>query len=429
MKKIINAKKRIGEHELHPESLMMSYGYDSDLSEGAVKPPVFLTSTFSYPTAEAGEEFFHVASGRKSVPEGESAGLIYSRFNQPNVEMVEDRLALLEGSEEAVVCASGMGSITATLLSTLRPGDVLMHSSPLYGGTEVMFRNIMTEFGIQLVEFHDGCSEASIMAAVEEAKSLGPIAMIFAESPGNPTNALIDIDLIVKTANLIEAEQGKRPLTAIDNTLMGPIFSQVVPRGIDLAVYSLTKYVGGHSDLVAGAVCGNGDTIKAVRTIRNCMGLNSDPHTCWMISRSLETLSIRMQREAETGLKIAQWLANNPYMKVKVLHPNLIEDELYQTVYAKQCSGPGSTFSFVLDAPRTKAFKFINALVLFKSAVSLGGTESLVSHPASTTHSGVPEEVRKDVGIEEGLIRLSIGLEHPEDLIADLSNAFKVLVS
>ncbi|MFQ3230410.1 cystathionine gamma-synthase family protein [Reinekea sp.] len=427
MKKIINAKKYIGEHQLHPESMMMSYGYDSSLSEGSVKPPVFLTSTFNYPTAEAGEEFFHVASGRKPVPEGESAGLIYSRFNHPNVEIIEDRLALLEGSEEAVVCSSGMGAITATLLSVLRPGDVLMHSSPLYGGTEVLFRNIMTEFGIHLVEFHDGCSEQSMNEAVSQAKALGPIAMIFAESPGNPTNALVDIELMVRAASAIETNSGRRPVTAIDNTLMGPIFSQVVPKGIDLAVYSLTKYVGGHSDLIAGGVCGNADIIKAVRTIRNCMGINSDPHTCWMISRSLETLTIRMQREAESGLKVAQWLASNPYMSVKVLHPNLIEDEGYQSVYAKQCSGPGSTFSFVLDAPRADAFKFINALILFKSAVSLGGTESLVSHPASTTHSGVPEEVRRDVGIEEGLIRLSIGLEHPDDLIVDLSNGFKAL--
>ena len=404
---------------------MMSFGYDSNLSEGSVKPPVFLTSTFCYPTAEDGEEFFHVASGRKPLSEGESAGLIYSRFNHPNVEIVEDRLALLEGSEEAVVCASGMGAISATLLSVLRPGDVLIHGSPLYGGTEVLIRNIITQFGIQLVEFHDGLDENQINAAVAKAKELGPVSMIFVETPGNPTNALVDFELINKAAETLLIETGRRPVTVADNTLQGPIFQQAVPQGIDLAVYSLTKYVGGHSDLIAGGVCGNGDIINQVRVIRNSMGINLDPHSCWMISRSMETLSIRMQRAADSGSRVAHWLAENAPVAVSVLHPELMSNPLYQTTYKRQCSGPGSTFSFVLDADRKTAFKFINALTLFKSAVSLGGTESLVSHPASTTHSGVPEEVRESTGIKEGLIRVSIGMEHPDDLIADLDNAFK----
>jgi len=425
VKKILNGKTHIGDHRLHPESLMMSFGYDSNLSEGSVKPPVFLTSTFCYPTAEDGEEFFHVASGRKPLSEGESAGLIYSRFNHPNVEIVEDRLALLEGSEEAVVCASGMGAISATLLSVLRPGDVLIHGSPLYGGTEVLIRNIITQFGIQLVEFHDGLDENQINAAVAKAKELGPVSMIFVETPGNPTNALVDFELINKAAETLLIETGRRPVTVADNTLQGPIFQQAVPQGIDLAVYSLTKYVGGHSDLIAGGVCGNGDIINQVRVIRNSMGINLDPHSCWMISRSMETLSIRMQRAADSGSRVAHWLAENAPVAVSVLHPELMSNPLYQTTYKRQCSGPGSTFSFVLDADRKTAFKFINALTLFKSAVSLGGTESLVSHPASTTHSGVPEEVRESTGIKEGLIRVSIGMEHPDDLIADLDNAFK----
>lgn len=424
MKKIINGKTHIGSHALHPETLMMSYGYDSKLSEGSVKPPVFLTSTFCFPTAEDGEEFFHIASGRKPLPEGESAGLIYSRFNHPNVEIIEDRLAILEGAEEAVACASGMGAISATMLSALRPGDVLMHSSPLYGGTEVLIRNIMTQFGIKLVEFHNGLSESHMMEAVDSAKALGTVAMIFVETPGNPTNALVDFDLINKAADRLNNETGRRPITVVDNTLQGPIFQKAVPHGIDLAVYSLTKYVGGHSDLIAGAVCGNGDAINAVRVIRNCMGINLDPHTCWMISRSMETLSIRMNRAADSGKIVAKWLSDNPHMEVKLLHPDFITDNAYQAVYKKQCTGPGSTFSFVMNTDRKTAFKFINALSLFKSAVSLGGTESLVSHPASTTHSGVPEEVRESVGIEEGLVRISVGMEHPEDLIADLNNAF-----
>jgi methionine-gamma-lyase len=207
---------------------------------------------------------------------------------------------------------------------------------------------------------------------------------------------------------------------------MGPIFQQAVPQGIDIAMYSLTKYVGGHSDLVAGAVCGSRAMLSPVRSTRGALGLNLDPHTSWMISRSLETLSIRMERSADSGKKVAQWLTDNPYIAAKVLHPDFIQDEDYQAVYKRQCSGPSSTFSFVLDVSKSDAFRLINNLSIIKSAVSLGGSESLVCHPGSTTHSGVSAELRDKFGVTDGLIRLSIGLEHPDDLIADLDNAFSM---
>tara|TARA_B110000027_G_scaffold47818_1_gene52451 strand:- start:819 stop:1466 length:648 start_codon:yes stop_codon:yes gene_type:complete len=205
---------------------------------------------------------------------------------------------------------------------------------------------------------------------------------------------------------------------------MGPIFQQAVPQGIDMAMYSLTKYVGGHSDLVAGAVCGSIEMLRPVRATRGILGLNLDPHTSWMISRSLETLSIRMQRSADSGHKVAQWIAGNSYISAKIMHPDFITDEAYQTVYKRQCSGPSSTFSFAIDVSKSDAFRLINNLSIFKSAVSLGGSESLVCHPGSTTHSGVSVDLREKFGITDGLIRLSIGLEHPDDLIADLDNAF-----
>ncbi len=425
MKRVINNKTKIGNHQLHPETLMMSYGYDPKLSEMSVKQPMFLTSTFSFPSAEAGEEFFDIAMGRKPLPKGDSAGLIYSRFNHPNAEITEDRLAVLEGAEEGVVCAAGMGAITCTFLSVLRPGDVLVHGSPLYGGTETLIRNILSEFGIKSVEFQDGLHEDSIEKAIEAGQKLGAVKMIYFETPGNPTNSLFDFELIKQAQKKLEKNTGIRPVTVCDNTLQGPIFQQAVKGGIDLAVYSLTKYVGGHSDLIAGGVMGNGELIKAVRGIRNAMGLNLDPNTAWLLSRSLETLTIRMQRAARSGQKIARWLADNSYIQTKVLHPDFIEDETYQKVYKRQCSGPGSTFSFVIDGGRKEAFKIINGLSLFKSAVSLGGSESLVCHPASTTHSGIPKDIREQGGLSEGLIRLSIGLEHPDDLIADLDAAFR----
>ncbi len=419
-------KSSIGNHKLKPESLMMSYGYDPKLSEGAVKPPVFLTSTFSFDSAEDGEEFFNVMSGRKVAPSDHKGGLIYSRFNHPNAEIIEDRMSLLEGSEDTAVLSSGMGAISAVLFGFLRPDDVILHSSPLYGGTETLIRGALANFGIKSVSFSDGIDEKSLNDAIEKAKSIGRIAMVFFETPSNPTNTLVDFNMVLKAIDKIEADTGYRPISVCDNTMLGPIYQQAVPHGIDLATYSLTKYIGGHSDLVAGAVCGNKALIKKIKSMRGSIGLNLDPHTSWMISRSLETLSIRMERAAKSGYKVAQWLSRNPYQKAKIYHPEFIEDDKYQAIYKRQCSGAGSTFSFFLDIPKEQSFKLINSLSLFKSAVSLGGTESLVCHPASTTHSGITKELRELVGVNDGLIRISIGLEHPEDLIADLDNAFKI---
>lgn len=417
-------KTKIGAHALHPQTLMMSYGYDPQFSEGSVKPPVFLTSTFAFKTAEDGEEFFHITSGRKPAPDQGEGGLIYSRFNHPNVEIVEDRLALLEGAERAIAFSSGMGAISATLLAYLRPGDVVVQSVPLYGGTETLIRKFLPEFNIQSCDFENGLDENAMLETFRAAAKKGRLGMIFVETPSNPTNTLVDLAALNRAVDVIEKETGHRPLTVCDNTLLGPVFQRVVPQGIDIAVYSLTKYVGGHSDLVAGAVCGARMTLRPIRALRGSMGLNLDPHTSWMISRSLETLSIRVERAADSGRQVARWIQENPYIAAKVYHPEFIDDAAYKAVYERQCTGPGSTFSFVLDAPKSEMFKLINSLSIFKSAVSLGGSESLVCHPASTTHSGVPVEVREKVGVTDGLVRLSIGLEHPDDLIADLENAF-----
>lgn len=418
-------KSKIGKHALKPETLMMSYGYDPRFSEGSVKPPVFLTSTFAYQTPEEGEESFHIMAGRKPAPEGSVGGLIYSRFNHPNVEIIEDRLSLYEQSESSVVCSSGMGAISAILLAYLRPGDVIVQSAPLYGGTETLIRKFLPQFNIQTGEFINGLDESEMLSSLRASSKKGRVAMVFVESPANPTNSLVDFAALIRVLDTIEKETGHRPISVCDNTLMGPVFQQVVPHGIDMAMYSLTKYVGGHSDLVAGAVCGSREMLRPVRATRGALGLNLDPHTSWMISRSLETLSIRMERAAQSGRKVAQWIADNSYISAKLLHPEFIDNEDYQAVYKRQCSGPSSTFSFVLDISKAEAFRFINNLSIFKSAVSLGGSESLVCHPASTTHSGVAAELRELFGVSDGLIRLSIGLEHPDDLIIDLDQAFK----
>ncbi len=419
-------KKDLSGRPLHAETQMMSYGYDPFLSEGAVKPPVFLTSTFAFRSAEDGAEFFDVVSGRKPAPEGQSAGLVYSRFNHPNLEIVEDRLALLDGSESAAVTSSGMSAISAVLMAFLKPGDQLVQSVPLYGGTETLIAKIFPEWGIGSHPIPDGLSAQSMRDALEHAAAVGPVRVCYIETPANPTNALIDFAALRQELDAFEARHGYRPISVCDNTLLGPIFQKPVEHGVDLCVYSLTKYVGGHSDLVAGGVTGSKNLIKKVRAIRSAFGSQLDPHSSWMITRSMETVVLRMKHAARTATKVAQWLSGNPHQRVKIYHPEFITDAIYQEVYRRQCTGPGSTFAFELDGGgRERAFRFINALRLFKSAVSLGGTESLVCHPASTTHSGVPAQARAAAGVSEGLIRISIGLEHEEDLIADMDYAFQ----
>jgi methionine-gamma-lyase len=418
-------KRSIRDRQLHPETQMMSYGYDPFLSEGAVKPPVFLTSTFAFRTAEDGAEFFDIVAGRKPLPADTGAGLVYSRFNHPNLEIVEDRLALLDGAEGAIVTSSGMAAIGTVFLTFLRPGEQIVHSTPLYGGTETLIRKVLPEWGVGGEPFTDGLSRTQMDTALEAAAARGRVGLFYVETPANPTNALIDLAAVRAALDAFEKRHGYRPISACDNTMLGPIFQHPIRDGIDLAIYSLTKYVGGHSDLVAGGVTGRAELIRKLRLLRGAFGSQLDPHSSWMIARSMETLVLRMRRAAATASRVAHWLADNPLRKVRVLHPQLVAEPAYREVYRRQCSGAGSTFSLVLDGGREMAFRFINALTLFKSAVSLGGTESLVCHPASTTHSGVPAEVRAQVGVGEGLVRMSIGLEHEEDLIADLENALR----
>jgi methionine-gamma-lyase len=406
---------------------MLSYGYDPMLSEGAVKPPVFLTSTFVFGSAEEGRDFFDYTAGRKKPPEGTGAGLVYSRFNHPNSEIVEDRLAVYEGAESCVLFSSGMSAISTTILAFARPGDVILHSQPLYGGTETLLARTMADFNIGAVGFVDGVSEPAIRAAVQEARGKGRISVIMTETPANPTNTLVDIKLLRRIADEIGAAQGFRPVLVCDNTLLGPVFQRPLDHGADVSVYSLTKYVGGHSDLIAGAALGSKATIAPIKALRGSVGTNLDPHSCWMLGRSLETLGLRMERSNSNARLVAEYLRDHP--KVDKVHylAFLEEGSEAQSVFARQCTGPGSTFSFDIKGGETEAFAFLNALQIFKLAVSLGGTESLASHPAAMTHSGVPVGVRDRIGVLDTTIRLSVGIEHPDDLIADLTQALAAI--
>jgi len=397
---------KIGERELNPETLMLGYGYDPSLSEGSVKPPVFLTSTFVFQTAEQGRDFFDYMSGRRAPPAEGPPGLIYSRFNHPNLEIVEDRLAIYEKAESGLVFASGMAAIATAMLTHVRPGEAILHSRPLYGGTEVLLDRTLAPFGVKGVGFTDGLDEKNILSAAEKASEEGRIAMIFIETPSNPMNSLVDIALVRRISEDVARRQGSRPLVCCDNTLLGPVFQSPLRHGADLSLYSLTKYVGGHSDLIGGAILGSVADLKPIRAMRSAIGTQLDPHSCWMLARSLETLSLRMQRAADNAAIVAKFLARHP--KVAQVHypPLLPADHPTRMLMERQSASAGSTFSFDVMAGQAEAFAFLNRLQLFKLAVSLGGTESLICHPATTVHSGLTEEARREIGITPSLIRM-----------------------
>jgi len=423
MKSTRYRRDRIGNHILKPETMMLGYGYDPALSEGAVKPPVFLTSTFVFRSAEEGRDFFNLAAGRSEPEYGVDPGLVYSRFNHPNSEIVEDRLAIYEGAEVGAIFASGMAAITTVLLAYCRPGDVVLHSQPLYGGSETLIARTLQPFGIAAVGFSDGIDETAIRDAAAAAVEKGRVSLVLIETPSNPLNTLVDMQLVRRVADEIAARQGHRPVVVCDNTLLGPVFQKPLLHGVDIVVYSLTKYVGGHSDLIAGAALGSQEHMRSVKLLRGAIGTQLDPHSAWMIGRSLETLSLRMTAACRNAEIIAQFLAEHPRVAAVYFSALLPQGAPARRVFEQQCGAAGATFSFDVKGGEKEAFQFLNALEIFKLAVSLGGTESLICHPATTVHSGVAKATRERIGISDATIRLSIGIENADDLVADLTQA------
>ncbi len=414
-------EKTLGEHRLHPETLAMSYGYDPHLSEGSVKAPIFQTSTFCFKSAAEGKAFFELAYGLREARKGEGLGLIYSRLNNPNLEVLEDRLTLWDGAEEALVFASGMAAISTALLAHARPGELIVHSEPLYGGSDHLLRHVLGTYGIESIGFAAGIPWEEIRADLEQRIAGRRVACVLIETPGNPTNSLVDLQSAAAWAHTLP--QAIPPVVMVDNTFLGPIFQHPLKFGADLVLYSATKFIGGHSDLIAGAAVGSHAAIAPVRTLRTFLGSMASPWTGWLMLRSLETLKMRMTAAMKNARYVAEFLAEHP--KVRAVHylGLLTEDHPMFAVYRRQATGPGSMVSFELQGGEAEAFRFLDALRLFRLAVSLGGTESLAEHPASMTHADIPPELQRQMGISPGLVRLSVGVEHYEDLLADLSAA------
>jgi methionine-gamma-lyase len=417
---------RIGDRELRPETQMMGYGYDPRLSEGSVKCPIFQTSTFVFKSAEEGKAFFELAYGLRERGPTEEPGLIYSRINNPDLEILEDRLSLWDGAESALVFSSGMAAIATTLLTFLRPGDTVVHSEPVYGGTEFLLFNILPQFGITRVGFRAG-EDGALEEAVAKAREKGSLKVILVETPANPTNALVDIARCAEVADGVAEDGDERPVVAVDNTFLGPLWQRPLDHGADLVLYSLTKYVGGHSDLIAGAVLGDQERVGTVAGMRTILGTMADPWTGWLLMRSLETLKLRMTSQMKNARYVAEFLRDHP--KVDRVHylGFLDEGNGQKAVYDKQCLEPGGTFSFEVKGGEKEAFRLLNALKLAKLAVSLGGTETLMQHPATMTHSDIDPEHQLAIGITPAMVRISVGVEHPDDLIADLEQALEAV--
>lgn len=418
---------RIGDHVLRPESLMMSYGYRPEWSEGAVKPPIFQTSTFVFESAEAGKAFFEVAYGLREQRGDETLGLIYSRLNNPGLEILEDRLTVWDEAEAAAAFESGMAAITTTVFTFVKPGDVLAFSEPIYGGTEYLFHKILPAWGVETVPFPAWEGRDGLEAALDEGEGRRErLAMIYVETPANPTNRLVDIAMCADVASLCGNDE-KRALVAVDNTFLGPLWQKPLQHGADLVLYSLTKFIGGHSDLIAGACIGRDDLIAQVKGTRTFFGSMAGPWTGWLLLRSLETLKLRMTSQMKNARYVADFLAEHPAVDRVHYLGHLDESHPDFETYERQCSAPGSMISFEVTGGQAEAFRVLNRLSLVKLAVSLGGTESLAEHPGSMTHADVPPTEQDRMGITPSLIRLSVGLEHPDDLIADLRQALEVL--
>lgn len=410
--------------QFKPESLMMSHGYKPELSEGAIKTPIFQTSTFVFKSAEEGKKFFEVAYGLREKEQDEELGLIYSRINNPNLEILENRLSLWDKADDSAVFESGMSAISTVLLEFLKPGDLILYSSPTYGGTDHFIQEFLPKIGVDFAVFHPEDSQEEIEEIIEKTGKQDRLGLIYVETPANPTNTIIDIEMVRRIADKYK-NGDDNTYVCVDNTYMGPVWSKPLEAGADLVVYSATKFIGGHSDLIAGAVLSNAELMTRVKTLRTFLGNMVSPHTAWLMLRSLETLKIRMEKQCENAQKVAAFL--NGHDKIKEVHYLGLIDENSREyeVYKRQYNSPGAMISFDIKGGEKAAFKFLNSLKLMKLAVSLGSTESLAQHPQTMTHCGIEPEARERMGVTEDLVRISIGVEDADDLIWDVKQALE----
>jgi methionine-gamma-lyase len=317
-----------------------------------------------------------------------------------------------------------MSAITTVLLEFLRPGDLLVYSKPLYGGSDHFIKHILPDFGIHTVGIHSDHTQEEIIKKISETDAQNRLKLIFIETPANPTNAIIDISMCRKIADHFSTESNT-PVLAVDNTYMGPLWSHPLQLGADLVLYSATKYIGGHSDVIAGACLGSKELMGRIKVLRTFLGNMAGPWTGWLLMRSLETLKPRMETQAINAKHVADYLMNHPHVEKVFYLGHLKLGSQQHDIFNRQYSSAGAMISFNIKGGEKEAFTFLNRLKLFHLAVSLGSTESLAQHPFTMTHADVASDEKKALGLTQKLIRLSIGIENSDDLIWDISQALE----
>jgi len=405
--------------EVRPRTAVLTRGFDPSLSFGSARPAVFRSSTYVFPSPEAAEQAFAITTGKIQAPPGERADLIYSRFSHPNAEIFEDQIVPLEaGATDAAVFNTGMAAIMTAFFAVVRPDTSIVYTTPLYGGTTGLI-HFLKPLGVQGIPVRSGDSQA-LDEAIRGARNC---SIVLLETPANPTLIMTDIERAAEAA----ARHPDKPVVMVDNTFLGPTFQHPLLWGADVSLYSGTKYLSGFSDMLAGvALTKSLDLIQKIRSRRNMFGSILQPDECWTLSSRLPTVALRMTRQSKNAQRLAEALHGHKQLS-RVIYPTLFEDAEQKRIFEKQCAHPGGLFSVDFRGGKPAAFDFLRNLRIAKSAVSLGGVETLTCHPRSTTHSGMTAEELAESGVTDGLVRISVGIEDWRDLLSDFEQALTAI--
>ena len=401
---------------VRPRTAVLTRGFDPRLSVGSARPAVFRSSTYVFSSPESAERAFSIALGRTQPEPGESIDLIYARLSHPNAEILEDQVVPLEpGAKGAAVFNSGMAAISTLFLTLCHPGSTFVYTTPLYGGTYHLIHQILQPLGIQGIPVLAG-DTAALTKAIESAQNL---RLVFIETPANPVLTMTDIGAAAAQAR----RHPDSPLVVVDNTFLGPAFQHPLMRDADLVVYSATKHLSGFSDLLGGIVLARDlDLIVQLHGMRAILGNILQADECWMLDGRLPTVSLRMNRQSKNAQRIAESLASHDKVAM-VYYPTLFKDPEQIRIRDAQCQFPGALFSLELQGGKAAAYNFLRNLQIARNAVSLGGVETLVCHPATTTHSEMSDEDKRLLGINDSLVRVSVGIEDWRDLLHDFHQA------
>src|SRR5262245_27713607 len=404
--------KRAIPYVVRPPTAILTRGFDPRLSVGSARPAVFRSSTFVFSSPESAERAFAVALGRTRPEPGENLDLIYARLSHPNAEILEDQIVPLErGGTAAAVFNSGMAAISTIFLSLCGPGWSVVHTVPVYGGTQHLFDTLLRPLGVQTTGVPAG-DGAALDRAIQDARNL---RIVYLETPANPTLRMVDIRRAVGAAR----RHPDAPLVVVDNTFLGPAFQHPLQLGVDLVVYSATKYLNGFSDLLAGVVlAADPELVTQLRGTRAILGNILQADECWLLDSRLPTVTLRMNRQSKNAQRIAEGLHGHPALR-GVLYPSLFTEGEQSSNRVTPCDCPGGIITLDLRGGRPEAFAFLRSLRIVRDAVSLGGVETLACHPRTTTHSELDPALLDAAGITDSLVRLSVGVEDWRDILHD----------